>query len=201
MAMNNKGTPRINTVTRNSLTVQLPEGYMIFNTDTERYEEWDKDSRGWTAAGSPVSPDDGEIVVNADDLWDASTGLFPTPNIGGYQYTVGVAGTVDGRYYAVGEQIISNDDNASATDSTEWTIPTSIGTERSVEVVATQGQTMFPMPSQFVTESMRFTYDGYTVSYGSRLTVGGNNVTLPNLGFDLSAGDVVTFTYVEIGPI
>lgn len=189
--------PRLLTVQRDALTIRLPKGFLIWNIEAEGYEEWDPTARSWSDHGES-GPDVGEHIINIDDTWDASTGAFPTPNKGGYQYTVSTPGTVDGIFYKVGDMVIANDDNASATDRSDWTrIGMNPLVPRSVEFTATQGQVTFVMPTQFEAESIRFTYDGYTLSYGSRLTVSGNNVTLLNLGFDLDSNDVVTFTYVE----
>ena len=190
--------PRLLTVQRNALTVRLPKGFLIYNLDIEAYEEWDPIGRSWDNHGDADQSNLGEQVINIDDTWDASTGVFPTPNKGGYQYTVSTPGTVDGVLYNIGDMVIAKDDDASATDGNDWnSIRNAVATPRSLEFTATQGQVTFSMPTEFVPESVRFTYEGYTVAYGSRLTSSGNNVTLLNLGFDLDAGDVVTFTYAE----
>jgi len=60
---------------------------------------------------------------NLEGTWDASGGTFPVGSGGtkkGDYWYVGVAGTVDGESFNVGDVIIAKIDAASTTDKTDW---------------------------------------------------------------------------------
>jgi len=86
---------------------------------------------------------------NLEGTWDASGGTFPVGSGGtkkGDYWYVGVAGTVDGESFNVGDVIIAKIDAASTTDKTDW-IRLEVNRDQATETalgvaeIATQAET------------------------------------------------------------
>jgi len=86
---------------------------------------------------------------NLEGTWDASSGTFPVGSGGtkkGDYWYVGVAGTVDGESFNVGDVIIAKIDAASTTDKTDW-IRLEVNRDQATETalgvaeIATQAET------------------------------------------------------------
>ena len=143
-----------------------------------------------------------QMMTIKDDAWDASTGAFPVSDTGDV-YIVGTPGVIDGTYFPAGGMLVAVGPNPSTTTiAGSWFVnnPNQVGTGSTV-ITTTQNQTTFTLNDVFVADTLTFTYRGYTLNFnGDDMIVDGADVELPNLGFELEAGETVSFAYLQAIP-
>lgn len=143
-----------------------------------------------------------QMMTIKDDNWDASAGLFPDAETGDV-FIVGTPGVVDGTYFPAGGMLVAVGPNPSTTTiAGSWFVnnPNQVGTGSTV-FTTTANQTVFTIPDTFVHDTLTFTYRGYTLNFnGNDMIVAGSDIELPNLGFELEAGEEVSFAYLQAIP-
>ena len=143
----------------------------------------------------------GPLMVIVDNAFDASAGVLPVPPAAGSVYVVGTGGVIDGVNFPAGTFLYSLVDSPNPTSlvPSDWatSLPAPAETAN-IEIVAVDDQVTFMFPSVAIAETVVFSFDGYTLLPGSRLTTTASSCTIVDSGFSFEAGDVVNISYSKL---